>query len=301
MTNTFIKPSVVARMALANLYANSVMLPLVHRDYEQEFVQGIGDTVTVRKPTTFTAQDFTTSISIQNVTETSVAVQLNYHKDISVSIGAKEAALDIKDFQEQIITPAMEAHAQAVDQAILTFRNDIVQEVGTAGATTTGVSGTNEWDYTNPRVTIDAQRVLNTRNVPMSERYCVVGPTTAAKWLGDDLLTRADYRGDIRGREDAFLGNKIYGFQPYMDQNVTGGNSEINVAFHRTAVAFVTRPLALPRGAADAAYVTYNGIGMRVVYDYNSTTKQDIMSMDLIFGVKTLDANRACTILALAS
>jgi hypothetical protein len=296
MANTFIKPSVVAKMALANLYANSVMLPLVHRDYSNDYVQGAGDTITIRKPATFTAQDFTSTITVQNITETSVPVVMNYHKDISVSIGAKEAALDLKDFQEQVISPAMEAISQAVDLAILTFRNDITQEVGTAGSTTSGVDGTNSWDADNPRVTIDAKRVLSTRNVPMSDRYVVVGPTTSAKWLGDDLLSKADARGDVQGREDAYLGRKVYGFDPYETQNITGGDTEIGVAFHRTAVAFVTRPLVLPRGAAAAEHISYKGVGMRVVYDYNSTTKQDIMSMDLIFGVKTLDANRACLI-----
>lgn len=301
MANTFIQPSVVAKMALANLYSTSVMLPLVHRDYSDEFVQGAGDTITIRKPTTFTAQDFTTSIVIQNITESSVPVVMNYHKDISISIGAKEAALDLKDFQEQVISPAMEAHAQAVDEAILTFRNDLVQEVGTNGAVTTGVSGTNAYDVDNPRVLIDAKRVLNTRKVPGSERYAVVGPTTAARWEGDDLFTKASDRGDVIGREEAYLGKRVFGFSPYETQHVEGGDDEIGVAFHRTAVAFVTRPLVLPRGAAAAETVSYKGVGMRVVYSYNATTKQDIMSMDLIFGVKTLDATRAVLLTANAS
>lgn len=301
MANVFIQPSVVAKMALANLYANSVMLPLVHRDYSNDFVQGAGDTITIRKPTTFTAQDFTSAIVIQDIAETSVPVVMNYHKDISVSIGAKEAALDLKDFQEQVISPAMEAISQAVDEDILTFRDDLVQEVGTNGATTTGVSGTNSWDADNPRVLIDAKRVLNTRKVPDSERYAVVGPTTAAKWEGDDLLTKANDRGDIVGREEAYLGKRLFGFSPYETQHVDGGDDEINVAFHRTAVAFVTRPLVLPRGAAAAEQISYKGVGMRVVYSYDATAKKDIMSMDLIYGVKCLDPNRAVLITANAS
>jgi hypothetical protein len=295
-TNTFVKPSVVAKMALANLITKSVMLPLVHRDYEEEFVQGAGDTVTVRKPATFVSQEFTGTVVPQNVTESSVAVVLNHHRDITINIGAKERALDIKDFQEQVITPAMEAHAKAVDQDILTFRNDIVQEVGTNGSTPTGLSGTNEWDWTNPRCMIDAGRVLDQRDVPESERYVVLGSTTSAKWLGDDILAKASDRGDIRGRADAYLGNRLWGFEPYKSNNVTGGDSEISVGFHRTAVAFVSRPLMIPEGAARAEYVTQGGIGMRVVYGYDISTKKDEISLDLIYGVKTLDAKRAVLI-----
>lgn len=302
-TNTFIKPSIVARMALANLYANSVMLPLVHRDYENDYVQGAGDTVTVRKPATFTAQDFDENVGTvaQNITESSVAVVLNKHKDITINIGAKERALDIKDLQEQVITPVMEAHAQKVDEEILLAKNQIVQEVGVAGGTTQGISGSNSWDWDNPRVLIDAKRVLNTRNVPLSERFVVVGPTTAAKWEGDDLLTKANDRGDIRGREEAYLGNRLFGFEPYESSHVDGGDSEASLAFHRTAIAFVTRPLMLPEGAARAEYAQYKGIGVRVVWDYNSKYKRDEISFDLIFGVKVLDPARAVVIYGNAS
>ena len=301
-TNTFIKPSVVARMALANLYAQSVMLPLVHRDYENDFVQGAGDTVTIRKPATFTAQDFNESVGTQaqNITETSVAVTLQYHKDITINIGAKERALDIKDLQEQVITPVMEAHALAVDQAILLEKNNIVQEVGVNGGATQGINGTNSWDWDNPRVLIDAKRVLNHRNVPQSERYVVVGPTTAAKWEGDDLLTKASDRGDIRGRTDAYLGSRLFGFEPYETTNISEAD-EVSLAFHRTAIAFVSRPLMLPEGAARSEYAQYKGVGVRVVWDYNSQYKRDEISFDLIFGTKTLDANRATVIYGSAS
>lgn len=302
MANSFIKPSVVAKMALANLYAQSVMLPLVHRDYEEDFVQGAGDTVTIRKPATFTAQDFDENVGTQaqNITESSVAVVLNYHKDITVRIGAKERALDLKDLQEQVITPVMEAHAQAVDETILLAKNDIIQEVGVDGSTTQGINGTNSWDWDNPRVLIDAKRVLNHRNVPQSERFVVVGPTTAAKWEGDDLLTKAADRGDIRGRTDAFLGNRLFGFEPYETTHISEAN-EVSLAFHRTAIAFVSRPLMLPEGAARSEIATHKGVGVRVVWDYNSQYKRDEISFDLIFGVKTLDANRAAVIYSNAS
>jgi len=298
MANTFIKPSIVAKIALANLIQQSTMLRLVHRDYEREFVQGAGDTVTIRKPATFEAKDFVEAdgIELQNVTESSIPVVLNTHKDISISFGAKERALDIKDLQVQVITPVMQAHAKAVDQAILAFRNDIVQEVGTKGSVTTGVAGTNAWDWDNPRVMIDAGRVLDTRLVPEDERYAVIGPTTAAKWQGDDLLTKASDRGDIVGRTQAYLGNRLFGFEPYKTTHVSGGDSEIGVAFHRTAVAFVTRPLLLPEGAAKSWYEEADGVGVRCVWSYDYTHKKDVLSIDLLFGVKTLDANRACLI-----
>jgi len=120
------------------------MANLVHRDYEPEFIPKIGTTVTVRKPTTFTAADFdrNAGISIQNATETSVAIVLNKHKDVSFAVTDEDLTLRVEDFNTQFIRPAMEALVQAIDQDILTLKNDIVQEVGTNGSTPTASSTT---------------------------------------------------------------------------------------------------------------------------------------------------------------
>lgn len=297
MANTLLTSSVIAKAALANLYETCVMAALVHRDYEPEFVPKIGTTVTIRKPTTFTAQDFDrdAGIVVQNAIETSVPIVLDKHKDVSFAVTDLDLTLKVQDFSEQFIKPAMEAIVQAIDVDVLAERANIVQTVGAANGTTQGVDGTNTYDDTNPRVMIDADRVLNARNVPPSERYVVVGPNTKAKWLGDDLFNRADERGDTAGLRDASLGARVFGFDPYMSQNVSGANEE-SIAFHRTAIALCMRPLALPMGAKEAAIESYKGFGIRVVKDYDVSFKQDLISLDVLYGVKTLDANRAVVI-----
>lgn len=70
MGNTLLTPSIIAREALMVLRNNAVMAKLVHRDYSNEFVTGVGDTITVRKPATFVAKEFTSAIEIQEATET---------------------------------------------------------------------------------------------------------------------------------------------------------------------------------------------------------------------------------------
>jgi hypothetical protein len=295
MANTFITPSIVAKQALATLYETTVAALLVHRDYEADFQAKVGTTISVRKPATFTAQEFTTTISVQNAIETSVPVVLNHFADVSFSITSADLTLRIEDFATQLLNPAMEAISQKIDQDVLSLRDDIAQEIGVAGGVTTGVAGTNTYAYTNPRTLIDARRVLNLRNIPPSERYAIVGPNIEAAWLGDDLLNRADARGDTDGLRDASLGRRLFGIEPYQSQNVDD-DPEIGVAFHRTAFALVTRPLALPRGAKEAAVESYKGFGLRVVFDYDIETKSDICSVDCLYGTKCLDANRAVLI-----
>jgi hypothetical protein len=68
-----------------------------------------------------------------------------------------------------------------------------------------------------------------------------------------------------------------------------------NWAFHRDALALVTRPLALPpsmSGVMSSAQV-YNDIGMRVTIQYDIYTTSTIVNCDILAGVAVLD-ERLC-------
>ena len=302
MANTLLTPDVISRAALANLYENTVMSALVHRDYEASF-QNVGDTITIRKPATFTAQEFNRSngITVQNATESGVPLTLNHFADVSFAVTAEDLTLNIVDFNEQLLNPAMEAITQKIDRDILAqVAADVTQEVGVPGTTITGLPGSNLYEGTNPRVALDAKRVLDQRNVPNTGRNLVVGPVTSAAWLGDDLFNRADARGDTEGLREANLGRRVFGFDAYMSQNAPDEagteTGELGAAFHSSAIALAFRPLTLPRGAQNAAVANYKGFGLRVVYDYDISKKQDVVSIDCLYGVKVIDPNRAVLI-----
>ncbi|MFI0268571.1 P22 phage major capsid protein family protein [Streptomyces luteogriseus] len=298
MANTFLTAQQIAQQALANLYETTVMASLVHRDYEAEFARKQGDAITIRKPTTFVANEYNRAagITVQDATENSVNMTLNHFADVSFAVTSEDMTLKMQDFDEQLLTPAMEAISQKIDRDLLALRDDIVQEVGV-------VAGDNEWAWDNPRVLIDAGRVLDTQKVPQTERRVAVGPNIAAKWLGDPLFHEADKRGSTEGLTEASLGRRVFGFDPYMTQNIakpaqTSGNSttEVGLAFHKSALALAFRPLELPMGARDAAISNYKGFGLRVVYDYDMDKKQMVVSVDCLYGTKTIDANRAVLI-----
>ncbi len=285
----------IAKKSLATLYENCVMAQLVWRDFDDEFTGKVGDTVTIRKPPVFTAHEYNRAdgIIIQDATETGIPVVLNHLADVSFAVTSEERTLELRDFSETFIDPAMEALAQKIDSDLLALRSDVVHEVGT-------VSGEL---WSNPRSLIAAGRVLTQNKVPKSGRSAVVGPVTGAEWLKDDLLNRADARGDTLGLQEASLGRRLFGFDPYETNHivvppVASGNSttEENIGFHRTAFALVTRPLALPQGAQNAVVVSYKGFGLRLVIDYNINLKSDIVSIDFLYGTKTIDADRAVLI-----
>ena len=132
---------------------------------------------------------------------------------------------------------------------------------------------------------------------PLADRRFVVGATAEADLLGSELFVSAEKVGDAgTALREASLGRK-FGMDCYVDQNIAkNGDYVPSIAFHKNALALVTRPLALPQGAAKAAIVNYDGFGLRVVYGYDMNTKTDTISIDMLCGVKTLDKNLAAVI-----
>src|SRR5690606_20972077 len=75
MANTFLTTQQIAREALLRLRANQVMARLVHTDFSAEF-GSFGDTIRVRKPATFAAEEFSGTTTPQNIEEGYVNVAL---------------------------------------------------------------------------------------------------------------------------------------------------------------------------------------------------------------------------------
>ena len=278
MANTILTPDIIAREALMVLRNNAVMANLVHRDYSEDFVGAVGDTITVRKPATFVANEYNGSINVQDATETAVPVVMNKHLDVSFAVTAKQMTMDIADFSKQLLVPAMQAFADKVDKLLIALES----EATSRHAHTDGAIA--------PADLIAARKFLTENAAPLADRRFVVGATAEADLLGNELFVSAEKIGDNgTALREASLGRK-FGMDCYVDQNIAkNGNYTPSIAFHKNAMALVTRPLALPNGAAKAAIVNYDGFGLRVVYDYDMNTKTDTISIDMLCGVKLLD------------
>ena len=63
-----------------------------------------------------------------------------------------------------------------------------------------------------------------------------------------------------------------------------------NPAFHRNALALVSRPLApAPAGLALSSVASYGGVGIRITITYNGTQQGVLVTVDLLCGVEPLD------------
>ena len=280
MANVILTPEIIAREALMVLRNNAVMANLVHRDYSSDFVGAVGDTITIRKPATFVANEYDGSkITVQDATESAVPVVMNKHLDVSFAVTAKQMTLNIADFSKQLLVPAMQAFADKVDKLLIALEAEAThRHAHTDGAIA-------------PADMIAARKFLTENAAPLSDRRFVVGATAEADLLSNELFVSAEKTGDTTGLREASLGRK-FGMDCYVDQNVAKSGGYVpSIAFHKNAMALVTRPLALPNGAAKAAIVNYDGFGLRVVYGYDMNTKTDTISIDMLCGVKLLDDN----------
>lgn len=280
MANTILTPEVIAREALMVLRNNAVMAKLVHRDYSDEFVGKVGDTITVRKPATFVANEFTGEIELQDAKETGVEVKMDKLLDVSFAVSSKELSLDIADFSNQFLVPAMQAFANKVDKYLIGLE---------AGATNRHPHASGEIGTAD---VLAARKLLSDHAAPLADRRFVVGTTAEAELLANELFVSAEKVGDEgTSLREASLGRK-FGMDIYADQNIVkNGDYTPAIAFHKNAMALVTRPLALPQGAAKSAIVNYDGFALRVVYGYDITTKTDTVSIDMLCGVAMLDNN----------
>lgn len=72
-----------------------------------------------------------------------------------------------------------------------------------------------------------------------------------------------------------------------------------NFAFHRNAIALVTRPLALPpAGTAQSGIANFEGLSMRAVITYDGKAQGTRVTLDMLCGVKVLDTALGCVFLA---
>lgn len=69
-----------------------------------------------------------------------------------------------------------------------------------------------------------------------------------------------------------------------------------NLVFHENAFAFVTRPLAAPAGV-ESYTTSYNGITLRVTRGYDMQYKKEMISMDVLYGYKTMYPEMAVRVL----
>jgi hypothetical protein len=297
-------PEIWSMESLLVLRDRLVMARLVHRNFENE-VASKGDQVHTRKPVMMTAKawagqtgtDAGETIMVENPNAKNLTITLDTMIYTAFIMEDRDSSTSIKELREEFLVPAMVPIAQRVDDDIMT------EYTSTASTDVNGsaISGIAD-DTVGGGTAIDtddilaARKQLLTNQCPLDgEMSFVVCPKHEKELLATALFHQADQRGSTETLTNAILG-RAFGFNFYTSQNVPDAvdtdTTEQSLAFHRNALALVTRPLDRVQDGygAQSAYSSLDGLSVRVVSAYEPRHKGVTVSFDLLYGVQLLDS-----------
>lgn len=215
MANTLsvYNPQFYANEALIQLMKGLGMANRVHRGYDKAPKQR-GEYINIPVPSTFTAQDAPSTA--QDVTASSVAIQLAHWKEVKFGLTDKELTFTGEQIVEDHIQPAAYALADDIDQKLCALYKD-VPWVG---------------DFTSTATVAD---VLNARKILFNNRVDVSDPsklhfmvdgTIESELLGLSAFTQHQGSGDVgtAAQLRGAIGTR-FGFNFFANQNVQSHTS----------------------------------------------------------------------------
>lgn len=210
-------PEIWSREALLTLMSNTIMAKLVHRDFS-DMIANEGDVVNTSRPADFSGKRKTDSDSVtdQDAISTNIPVPLDQHIHVSFVIKDGELSKALPDLLERYMEPAAREIAEKVDQVLCGQTAQLLTyQVGEPNS----VTSLNVDDYI-----LDADEKLNDNKAPKFGRYLVMSSRFNRAALGAEIVVEADKRGDQgTALREASVG-RIYGFDSFMDQNVSHVN-----------------------------------------------------------------------------
>lgn len=188
--SNFINPQVLAAEALDQLDYELVAGSLVYRDRTSDFsnVRGmkVGDFINIRTVTDFETTEFTAggNITTQEINQSNTQLEIEKHFDVSVTIGAKERALNLDGIRKEIINPAMTSMAQKIDTYLLTKVSEAQGLYASANLLTTAAD-----------IAL-ARSSANLQQISKSNRLGLVNDALEAQILGNTAFNQLQTRGD---------------------------------------------------------------------------------------------------------
>src|SRR5690606_6857656 len=186
--------------------------------------------------------------------------------------------------------------ANAIDIALFNLYTDVSTSINPE-------SGDTWYDtLVNARVQLNKQLAPDNQ-----ERYFVGSDDVEGEILKTDQLVRWDATG-VGGQQSPILNGELgraAGFRLFRGTNVPSVGSPAvtkNLAFHRNAFALVSRPLATaapgqtPGAVQSTVFDEDFGLAMRTTMSYDAKKLATLVTVDVLFGVKTLDADLAVRI-----
>jgi len=243
MANSLLTPSVITKEALAVLHQKLNFVGSINRQYDSQYAKSgakIGNDLKIRLPNEFTVRTGA-ALSSQDVTESSVTLNVATQKGVDFTFSSEELSMDIDGFKERYIEPAMAVLASNIEADAFSMSKDVYNFVAGQGAANSFANVT------------QAQKQLTLGLAPYGSRVYMHDPQSVVDMLADTKGLFQDSGSIAKQYKEGELG-RIAGFNHF--ENTL-------VPTHTTGTAAATTGY-LVNGASQS--------GSSLVVDTGSTT-----------------------------
>ena len=139
MANSILTPTMITREAQRILHQKLNFVGSINRSYDDRFAKSgakIGSTLQVRLPNQYTVRSGAT-LSAQDTEEAKVDLTVATQKGVDVNFTSEELTMELDDFSERILEPAMSVLAANIEADALNMYKDVYQVVDNAGSAMT--------------------------------------------------------------------------------------------------------------------------------------------------------------------
>jgi len=139
MANSILTPTAVTRKALQILHQKLNFIGNINRQYDSSFADSgakIGSQLKIRLPNQYTVRTGA-AISTQDTTENSTTLSVATQKGVDTTFTTAELTLDLDDFADRILEPAMSVLAANIEADALNMVKDVYQSVNNVGSAIT--------------------------------------------------------------------------------------------------------------------------------------------------------------------
>jgi hypothetical protein len=288
---------VISKVAIGALVQDLVLPRLVNRDVEADFQGGTGTVVNVRIPPTVTGggartytqtlRDAATPIVLDRINETTIPVAIGPMLYKGVPVTDEEFTFTLTDFTRQVIEPIVQPVGIGAEALL-------ASKINAFPASTTIVPAADGSDIHD--AILEARMTLDKRYVPKQGRMLIVSPEVEMMLLSDPInrLVRYQDSGSTEVLREANIG-RLYGMPVIGSTELTAKSF---VIMTRDAFTFVLRAPSVPAGCTFGQSVSYQGMAMRFIRDYDSAFMQDRAICSVFAGAEVLDAQRAIRVVA---
>lgn len=213
MGNTLLTPTAITRKALSVIHNKLAFVANIDKQHDNKHTFGgqkDGGSIQIRKPPQYTVREGAV-INVQNATETYTTLNVDKQRGVDLNFTSTELTLDIDDFSERFLEPALSRLATYIDADAFSMFKSVYNTVGAAGTIPTTAlvylqGGQKLDEYVTPR---DGMR-----NV-------IINPAAQAKTV-DALKSLFHSGGDVSKQyKSGTMGSNVLGFDNWsMSQNV---------------------------------------------------------------------------------